>query len=70
MELEKVPFGKKRFSRENRETTQKVEKGKRAKSQRTRVEERKSSKPKDCRINSGKGGLSSVNGYYRLTCHG
>ena len=40
------------------------------KSKRTKVGEEKSLKLKDCRINSGKGGLSSFNGYYGLTCNG
>ena len=57
MELEKVPFGKKRGFHVKTENDSKSGKGKRAKSQRTRVEERKSSKLKDCRINSGKGGF-------------
>ena len=56
------------FSREKEKGTEKWKKGK--ESQRTRVEERKSSKLKDCRINSGKGGLSSFNGYYGIICNG
>jgi hypothetical protein len=68
LELEKVPFGKKSyFSREKEKET---EKGKRAKSQRTKVEGRKSLELRDCRIYSGKGGLSSINGYYGIICDG
>ena len=52
-----------------REATESEKKARR-KSKKTRVEEGKSSKLKDCRINSGKGGLSSFNGYYGLTCNG
>jgi hypothetical protein len=49
------------------------EKGKeaeRAKSKRTKVEGRESLELRDCRINSGKGGLSSVKGYYMIICTG
>ena len=53
------------FSREKEKET---ESGKRAR--RTRVEGRKSLKLRDCRINSGKGGLSSINGYYGIICDG
>jgi hypothetical protein len=38
----------------------------RAKSQRTKVEGRRSLELGSCRINSGKGGLSSINGYYGM----
>ena len=60
MEFRKIPFLVKRlFSREKEKET---EKGKRAKSQRTKVEGRKSLRHRDCRINTGKGGLSLLMG--------
>ena len=53
-------------------TEKRLKKRKRAKrqSKRKKVGEEKSLRLKDCRINSGKGGLSSFNGYYGLTCDG
>jgi hypothetical protein len=38
--------------------------------QRTKVEGRRSLELRGCRINSGKGGLSSINGYYGMICTG
>ena len=52
-----------------REATESEKRAKR-KSKRKKVGEEKSLRLKDCRINSGKGGLSSFNGYYGLTCNG
>ena len=62
-------FGKKSF---HVKTEKRLKKRKRAKrqSKRKKVGEEKSLRLKDCRINSGKGGLSSFNGYYGLTCNG
>ena len=64
----KVPFGKKSYF--SREKGKRGRKGKRAKSQRTKVEGRRSLELGSCRINSGKGGLSSINGYYGIICDG
>jgi hypothetical protein len=65
LEFRKIPFLVKRlFSRE------KGKEAERAKSQRTKVEGRESLELRDCRIYSGKGGLSSVKGYYMIICTG
>ena len=55
--------------RENRETIVKEEKSKETE-QGLKVEERKAGSSKIRRINSGKGGLSSINGYYGIICNG
>ena len=56
------------FSREKEKET---ERGKGQKeNQRTKVEGRRSLELRGCRINSGKGGLSSINGYYGMICTG
>ena len=47
----------------------KEEKGKETE-QGLKVEERKAWSSKIRRINSGKGGLSSINGYYGIICDG
>ena len=53
----------------HREGIVKVEKGKRQ-GKRKKVEEEKSLELEIRRINSGKGGLSSINGYYGIICDG
>ena len=66
----KSPIGVKRFLRETQRSD--CERGKRAKrqSKRKKVGEEKSLELEIRRINSGKGGLSSFNGYYGLACNG
>jgi hypothetical protein len=65
LEVRKIPFlVKSYFSRE------KGKEAERAKSKRTKVEGRESLELRDCRIYSGKGGLSSINGYYGIVCDG
>ena len=51
---ERIPFGKKKVSRENRETIVKEEKGKETE-QGLKVEERKAWSSKICRINQVRG---------------
>jgi len=65
LEFRKIPFLVKRLiSRE------KGKEAERAKSKRTKVEGRESLELRDCRINSGKGGLSSFDGSYGIACNG
>ena len=60
---------KKGFHVKSREAAEKRKRAKRQ-SKRKKVGEEKSLKLKDSSVNSGKGGLSSFNGYYGLTCNG
>jgi hypothetical protein len=65
----KSHFGVKRFLREKQRSDRERGKGQRQ-SKRKKVGEEKSLKLEICRINSGKGGLSSVKGYYMIICTG